>query len=187
MSAAKSNLTENLRKRAEDLLAQATEDILPEDIADINQLHHELAVHQAELELQNEELQKTQVSLRKFRDRYIDLFENAPVGYVLLDSSGIIRRTNSTWNAMLGQPDADFCGTPFVETLLEDDARGFLSRFRSLFHNPAEKQMELRIKRNDSEPFNAQITAKRTYDEHAESDTDELMVIVNDVTEHRQA
>lgn len=187
MNTATSNKTENLRMRAEDLLARAAESFQPADIEDINKLHQELAVHQAELELQNEELQDTQASLRRLRDRYIELFENAPVGYVLLDASGIIRRTNSTWSSMLGRADTDYSGIPFAETLIEGDDQLFLSRLRSFFNNPAEKHMELRIKRHNAAPFYAHITAKRSYDEDTQGDTDELMVIVSDITAQKHS
>ena len=187
MSAEKSNLTENLRMRAEELLDQAPATFTPNTIKDINKLHHELAVHQAELELQNEELRRTQLSLQEACDRYADLFENAPVGYVILDDSGIIRRANLTWNTMLGRPDDDFRGTPFADTLQADDARIFLSRFRSFFHNPAEKQMELRIKREHLDSLHVRITAKRGHNELAKKDTNELMVIVDDITEAKHS
>ncbi len=187
MNAEKSNVTELLRQRAEDLLAQASENFLPEDMESINTLHHELAVHQAELELQNEELRHTQLSLQKVRDRYVELYEHAPVGYVLLDAVGIIRHTNATWRAMLKWPDDDFRGIPFAETLVEDDARVFLSRFRSLFHNPADKQIELQIKRHQTKPFYAHITAKRSIGEGTKNDTNELMIIVSDISERKQA
>ncbi len=187
MSAEKSNVTEHLRLRAEDLLTQASKSFLPAEMESINKLHHELAVHQAELELQNEELRHTQLSLQKVRDRYVELYEHAPVGYVLLDAAGIIRHTNATWRAMLKRPDDDFRGTPFGETLIEVDARVFMSRFRSLFHNPADKQIELQIKRHNTKPFYAHITAKRSINKGTENDTNELMIIVSDISERKQA
>ena len=180
------SMTEHLRRRAEDLLAQASDSSLQADINDINKLHHELAVHQAELELQNEELRLTQLSLQKVRDRYVELYEHAPVGYVLLDAAGIIRHTNATWRAMLKRPDDDFRGIPFAETLMESDARVFLSRFRSLFHNPADKQIELQIKRHQTKPFYAHVTAKCTTSEDTENDNNELMIIVSDISERKQ-
>jgi len=187
MSEEKSNLTEHLRMRAEDLLARASENFQPGDIKDINKLHHELAVHQAELELQNEELRHTQLSLQKARDLHVELFNNAPVGYVLLDAAGIIRRTNTTWRAMLARPDDDCCGTPFAEHLPAEDAQIFLSRFRSFFYHPADKQIELRIKRHNTKPFHAHITAKRSAGEPGEKNTNELMVIVSDISVRKQA
>jgi PAS domain S-box-containing protein len=191
MSADKPPSADNLRERAEALLAKSSDVFQPEDIKDVNTLAHELAVHQAELELQNEELRTTQLALQQTRDRYAALFENAPVGYVVLDAAGIIRQTNATWRSMLGRPDQDFRDTAFADTLLEEDASIFLSRFRTFFRNPAEKQIVVRIKRCGAEPFYGQIEAAPR-----DADTDsgasaatpwELLVIVSDITARKQA
>jgi len=191
MSQNRPNTTHDLRERAEALLARSPEAFQPEDIKNVNKLAHELAVHQAELELQNEELRNTQNALQKARDRYAALFEDAPVGYVVLDTSGIIRQTNATWRTMLGRPDKDFRGTAFATTLLEEDAPVFLSRFRAFFRNPAEKQIVVRIKRGNSASFYGQIEARPRESESGPEDNGasakELMVIVSDVTERIRA
>jgi PAS domain S-box-containing protein len=191
MTPDKPNATDALRERAEALLNKAPESFQPADIQSVNALAHELAVHQAELELQNEELRNSQAALQRSRDRFAALFDHAPVGYVVLDPSGLIRQTNATWRRMLGRPNEEFRGKAFAETLFEEDAPVFLSRFRAFFRNPASKEILVRIKRSGAPPFHARIGAQPLATEPGrgvgEDAPSELMVIVSDISDLQRA
>ena len=138
---------EALRRRAEKLLAESPDTFQPDELENVNQLAQELAVHQAELELQNEELRETQNALQETRDRFARLYEHAPVGYVVMDSAGIVRRANTTWYAMLNREGDDLRGTPFADVIEPEDAPIFRARFRAFFRNPADKTIAVRINR----------------------------------------
>jgi len=69
---------------------------------DAHALHEELLLHQVELTIQNEELQAARDELAAARDRYRDLFERAPVGYLILDGEGTIHGANETAANLLG-------------------------------------------------------------------------------------
>ncbi len=73
----------DLRQRAEAQAGAAEPDSLAAQTPEaIEQLIHELRVHQIELEMQNDELRKAQAEIETGQARYFDLYDLAPVGYV---------------------------------------------------------------------------------------------------------
>ncbi len=97
---------EEYRRRAEAIIEQRGEIKDPERTAlkqDISGLIHELHVHEVELDIQNEELRRTQKDLWESRDRYADLFEMAPIAYFMLDTKGKIMQVNAAGVELLGQ------------------------------------------------------------------------------------
>ena len=65
-------------------------------------LRHELTVHQIELQLQNAQLRETIVELEEARERLLDLYDFAPVGYITIDTHGTILEGNLKAARMLG-------------------------------------------------------------------------------------
>ncbi|MCB1824152.1 MAG: PAS domain S-box protein [Gammaproteobacteria bacterium] len=76
-------------------------------------LVHELQVHQVELEMQNEDLARMRDQLEQSLERYVDLYDFAPVGYFTLTDDGIIREVNLTGAALLGQERERLIGRGF--------------------------------------------------------------------------
>src|SRR5581483_1101861 len=85
----------------------------------------ELEVHQIELELQNEELRRTQLKLIEARDNYLNLYEFAPVGYLTLCVNRVIRQANLTASKLLGLERGKLENTP-IEHFVTKDVRDAL-------------------------------------------------------------
>jgi PAS domain-containing protein len=73
---------------------------------DAQNLIHELQVHQIELEMQCEELMRSQQELETTRARYFELYDLAPVGYCMISNGGLIQEANLTAAALLGRPQS---------------------------------------------------------------------------------
>src|SRR5437016_14313648 len=93
-----------LRHQAEDLLKTTKRDVAAMPVKDVQRLVHELQVHQIELEIQNDELRRTQMELEAARDRYMDLYDFYPVGHLTIDTKGTIVESNVRIGMMLGLP-----------------------------------------------------------------------------------
>ncbi len=93
---------DELRKRAEANIDRKFNNMRETLSEDVPRLLYELHNHQIELEMQNEELRLTQQELLDARDRYIGLYDFAPVGYLTINAKGLIVEANLALANMLG-------------------------------------------------------------------------------------
>nr|WP_244148762.1 PAS domain S-box protein [Desulfonatronum thiosulfatophilum] len=114
-------------------------------LPEIKALIHDYQVHQIELEIQNEELRETQKQLELARDRYARLFNDAPVGYLTIDETGIIAQTNETFAAMVGREPSYLSGKALVDFIDSADRSAFYGRFKAFFKNPQGKHLDFRL------------------------------------------
>jgi len=91
----------SVRNRAEARLLQSPHPE-PKTAWDNAQLVHELQVHQIELEMSNEELRLAYEEADNLRERYADIYDFAPVGYLTLDPLGVIIDMNLAGAVLLG-------------------------------------------------------------------------------------
>ena len=64
-------------------------------------LIHELQTFQIELELQNEELLRSQQALMESQNSYAQLYDFAPMGYISISLKGLILKPNWTFSDLL--------------------------------------------------------------------------------------
>ncbi|MHB1357288.1 MAG: PAS domain S-box protein [Anaerolineae bacterium] len=139
---------DELRRQAEEIVrarAAQTPDIEPLSPEAMRQTLHELKVHQIELEMQNEELRRTQLELQLSHERYVDLYDMAPVGYLTLSDKGIILEANLTAATLLGVPRGDLATQPFSQFILKEDQDQLYLLRKRLNSNPAPQVVELRM------------------------------------------
>ncbi len=95
-----------LRKQAEALLQTNQTNLLQSQESlssnELKKIIHELEVHQIELEMQHDELLRTQNELNISQNRYFDLYDMAPIGYCTLDEKGLIQEANLCASDLLG-------------------------------------------------------------------------------------
>jgi len=152
--------TSDLRRLAESRLASEASQPGGDFVSEpAKRLIHELRVHQIELELQNDELRRTQAALECSRTRYFDLYDLAPVGYLTLSETGLIQEVNLAAAKLLGTSRDALIDTPLTQFIVPDD-QDIHYHFRHQLGSADEPQScELRLRRAESRPVWVRLEA----------------------------
>ena len=155
MATRKDTPDSELRRRAEKRLKEATrgsEDLSEMSPEKMASLIHELQVHQIELEMQNDELRRIQGELEKTRDRYSELYDFSPSGYLSLSEKGLVLEANLTCATLLGSERSLLIRKPFSRFIAKDTQDDYYFLLRNLLETKAPQTCELKLKREGSEP-----------------------------------
>jgi PAS domain S-box-containing protein len=144
---------------------------------------HELQVHQIELEMQNEELRHAQVALEISRDRYLDLFEFAPIGYFTLTDKGLIEDVNFVGAELLGIERKKLLSRPFSRYVTPEYSDKFYLRLASLLAGDNRQSYDMQIKREDSSLLYVHVDAVRIL---AEGEALTLRITLTNINENRR-
>ncbi len=150
-----------LRGAAEAMLAnvkQPEPDTHPAEV-----LMHELLVHKVELEMQNEELRRAHDALEEARDRYVDLYEFAPVCYITVNRDGMVSEINMTGADVLGSHRTKLINARFSSLVAPQHRDRWHRLFMNTMEQPGEGRsvFELDMMRADKSVFPAQLNALR--------------------------
>ena len=138
-----------LRKKAEKALSSKTETGREKaDGRSQDELIHELQVHQIELEMQNDELKRTQASLEEISAKYFDFFQSASLGYFIVDKEWIILEANLTGTRMLGTTKQQVAQKPLHVFIKPEFQDTFHLYRRKLQRSEYPETCELMLKNN---------------------------------------
>jgi PAS domain S-box-containing protein len=148
-------------------------------------LLREIQVYQEALVAQNEKLTHAQHTIEETRDRFVQLYDFAPSGYLTLDRQGLILQLNLTAAAMLGVPRQEATGRPLVGFV---DARhhrtrllDFLRRCRT-YQEGAAVSVEIRLT-CEGRARDVQLLCKP--DRHVSATRREYLTAMVDLTEQK--
>ena len=177
-----------LRSRAEAFMREkssALPDVSALSTEATQKLVHELHVHQIELEMQNQELRRTQRELGESLNRYQDLYDFAPVGYVTVDTKGIVSEANLTATRLLGLDRASIIGRPLSRYVLKEDADIFFLTLRQVFETQNRQTWELRMSTKNGDLFRAQLESIAVKDQDGIGAR--ARIILSDITARKRA
>ncbi len=142
----------------------------------------ELQVHQIELQMQNETLRQVQLELEASRDRYVDLYDFAPVGYLTLTHTGLIEQINLTGAALLGEARKQLLLRRFVRFIAAEDQDRWQRQFMRVARPGDRQSCELAMLRGDGVRFHARLDCL-----HLDGEAPLVRITLSDVSARRLA
>ncbi len=178
----------DLRRRAEEVALERSsesrnrlENLSPEAA---RRALHELWVHQIELEMQNEELRRTQELLDASRARYFDLYDLAPIGYCTVNRAGVVEEANLTAANLLGVPRGALVNVPLTRFILNEEQDTYYFQFKKAFETGDPQESELRMRKADRTPFWAHLATCATTNHDGEP---MCRVVIGDISARKHA
>ncbi len=157
-----------LRQRSETILKEANGKKTELTENGLLELFHELEVHQVELDLQNEELQRAAKKLEAAHDEYFKFYEFAPVGFLALDRNGTIERANAAAADLLQDLRRYLVGQKFSNRVYPEDLPVYFAKIKKISESrvkDTKDSLELRLTGKDDRIIYARLQLGAGFDE----------------------
>ncbi|HTP66251.1 MAG TPA: ATP-binding protein [Geobacteraceae bacterium] len=118
----------------------------------------QLELQRQELAARNRQLEEARHELEVSLDRYLDLYDFAPLGYITLDDKGIIRATNLTGAILLGVTREALIGKPFTSYMHKEDYNILFKHLRHCRKTGEQIVTELGVVINGGSVIQAQLS-----------------------------
>lgn len=171
----------NLQQHTESPLPQ--QQLIAESVGELSTALEELHVAQEELQQHNEELEATRQVVEAERQRYQDLFEFAPDGYLVTDANGTIWEANRAASTMLNISQKLLIGKPLINYISQEEHLVFYAKLDQLRHIDSVQEWEVRFSPRDRQPFDAALMVVAVRDRSLIT----LRLCMRDITERKQA
>jgi PAS domain S-box-containing protein len=127
---------------------------------------------------------QAQLDLELSRDRYVDLYDFAPVGYLTLSASGEIEQLNLTGADMLGVQRDSLGNAAFSRFVELEDQDGWREHFSHVLNEGDRQQFELCLRRQGGRRLCVQLDCRRVGSVDAPP---RVRVTLTDVSERKEA
>lgn len=130
--------------------------------AELRELRKQLLLERDDFQANEQAMAETQQELELSRERYANLYDSAPVGYVLLDREGFIREANLTAARMLGVDRQILCEMMLARFIVESDSRRKLLKHLANCRrsaSPVQGTTELKLTAADGRQLDVALTS----------------------------
>ena len=164
--------------------AQAIKESPTSPLAELttDELLNKLQLQQIELQMRNESLHQKQIALDEARDRYLNFYQFAPVGYLSLSFDGIITGVNLAGSEQFLAEREKLLGSPFLGLLNPEHHARWLQVFLNARDAGERGSVDVAFLRHDGTLFNARIDCRR-----GTETVPELCITLTDINELKAA
>ena len=176
-----SNEAEKLRQKAERFLKKnRSKSSLQLTEAEMLKLIYELEVHQVELKLQNEELRMAQTAATQYAEKYLELYDFAPIGYFTLSKEGAILEINLCASQMLDK-ERSHLKNSLLGFFISDDTKPVFNLFLwKIFTEIRKQTCEVTLSIENKPPIEVSLTGI------VSSNEEQCLVTILDITDQKK-
>jgi len=180
----KANSFQILRQRAEEKVAESYQSTKEMSASDMSTLIHELRIHQVELEIQNEELRKSQAETEVSHKGYRDLWELSPAGYLLIDFTGRVTAINRAGQQLFGKRENALIKERFSTLVAPEDQVPVHLMFERVMETGIVEKRETRIITPDDSMHVCLLEMNSLRDKSGQV---QVQVVLTNMTQQKQA
>src|SRR5579885_1134583 len=179
-----------LKQQVHELQKHATKNpvrlrkVLSEALKELQDSLEELKVAEEELYQQKEELIESSRTVELERQRYQELFDSTPNGYLATDPEGVIKEANFTAASMFQLRQGLLVGKSLVVYVAAEDRKAFRDRLSRLRRLEKMQDWEIKLQPFKGEPFPGAITVAIM--RNTEGRIIGLRWLIRDITEYKK-
>jgi signal transduction histidine kinase len=144
-------------------------------------LIHELEVHQLELQIQNEELIQSRISADEAAEKYIELYDSSPVGYLTLLREGTIVEINLCGSQMLGKDRLQLLNSHLGFFITDDTKPTFNNFLSNIFSSKSKETCKVNLLNNNNLTLAVHLTGMISLNKN------QCRINIVDISELKQA
>ena len=151
----------SLRKQAERLLSTTRRQVTRMPAEDVQKLVHELQVYQIELEMQNDDLRQAQLEMEVARDRYVELYNFAPIALLTMTDEGEILEVNLAACELLGLDPDQILHQKITHFILAASQDAFYLLCHRVFRTRRWQSADLELRNSQNQRLLVHVNAMR--------------------------
>lgn len=149
----------------------------------LQELIERLTMQQIELEMQKGALQRVQEELQESRDKFQELYDNCPVGYLTIDINGIITEANLTIASVLGEERQSLIGSSLLQYIPADEKDTIVAYIKQQFETGNRSSCEVKMVQKEGVQFYAHLDGMLV--RKKDTGANLCRITVTDITEHK--